>query len=492
MFEAVEQDRKISKKEFEEALTPLRHNLLQAQFALKDTRHSVIIIIDGVVGAGKGEVVHWLNEWLDPRGMDTHAFWESSDEEDARPRYWQFWRRLPARGCIGIHFGSWYARPISLRVHDAISDADFKRKMERVKFFENMLIEDGACIIKLWFHLSKSAQKERLTALDANPKTRRRVLSSDWEHHKLYEKYADASERALKLTDTVRAPWHLIDARDWRYRELTTGQIVLEALRDRLKKKASEPKARNASDAKPDTATRRALSAIDLTQRIGGGDYKEQLAELQNRLNELAWRAHDQKVSCAAVFEGWDAAGKGGAIRRVTRAMDPRLFHLCSFAAPTKEEVAQHYLWRFWKVVPKDGKMTIYDRSWYGRVLVERVEGYAREDEWRRAYDEINEFENQLLDRGILVLKFWLQIDRDEQMDRFKAREKIAHKRHKITDEDWRNREKWDAYEHAVEEMIERTSTKRAPWTLVSANQKKFARIQVLKTFCDQLEKRLK
>ncbi|MFT4588991.1 MAG: polyphosphate:AMP phosphotransferase [Candidatus Binatia bacterium] len=489
MFEAVEQDRKISKKEFEEAQTQLHHDLLQAQFALKDTRHPVIIIIDGVVGAGKGEVVHWLNEWLDPRGMDTHAFWDSSDEEDARPRYWQFWRRLPERGCIGILFGSWYARPISQRVHGEIKDADLERKMKRVKFFENMLIEDGTVIIKLWFHLSKSTQRERLKTLDADPKTRRRVLPSDWEHHKLYEKYSDASERALKLTHTERAPWHLIDATDWRHRELTTGQIVLQAMRDRLK--PATPTKVVAAPKSPDSK-KSVLAGIDLTQRIGGGAYKEKLAEYQSRLNELAWRARDKKVSCAAVFEGWDAAGKGGAIRRVTRSMDPRLFHLYSFAAPTKEELAQHYLWRFWRVAPKDGKMTVYDRSWYGRVLVERVEGFAREDEWRRAYDEINEFENQLVDHGTLVFKFWLQIDRDEQMARFKAREKIAHKRHKITDEDWRNREKWDAYEHAVEEMIERTSTKRAPWTLVAANQKKFARIQVLKTFCDQLEKRLK
>jgi polyphosphate:AMP phosphotransferase len=424
--------------------------------------------------------------------MDTHAFWDSSDEEDARPRYWKFWRRLPARGCIGILFGSWYARPISQRVHDDASDADLQREMERVNLFENMLIEDGACIVKLWFHLSKSAQRGRLTALDANPMTRRRVLPSDWEHHKLYDKYADASERALKLTNTAGAPWHLIDASDWRYRELTTGRIVLQALRDRLKANMPTPEIKTAAVATPGSPTAKRLSAIDLTQRIGGGEYKERLADYQSRLNELAWRARDQNVSCAAVFEGWDAAGKGGAIRRVTRSMDPRLFHLVSFAAPTQEELAQHYLWRFWRVAPKDGKMIIYDRSWYGRVLVERVEGFAREDEWRRAYDEINEFEDQLIDHGTLVLKFWLQIDRDEQMDRFKAREEIAHKRHKITDEDWRNREKWDAYEHAVERMIEQTSTKQAPWTLVAANQKRFARIKVLGAFCEQLEKRLK
>jgi len=192
-----------------------------------------------------------------------------------------------------------------------------------------------------------------------------------------------------------------------------------------------------------------------------------------------------------AVFEGWDAAGKGSAIRRVTQAIDPRLYRLVQIAAPTQEEAAQHYLWRFWRQLRRDGRATFFDRSWYGRVLVERVEHLARPDEWHRAYSEINQFEKQLHDHGCIILKFWIHISADEQIKRFKAREEQPHKRYKITDDDWRNREKWHDYELAVDQMVSRTSTHHAPWTLVSGNDKRYARVQILKTFCKAMREAL-
>ena len=188
------------------------------------------------------------------------------------------------------------------------------------------------------------------------------------------------------------------------------------------------------------------------------------------------------------VFEGNDAAGKGGAIRRVTGALDARSYHSVPVAAPTEEERAQPYMWRFWRQIPRHGRFTIFDRSWYGRVLVERVEGFCSENDWMRAYTEINDFEQQLARQNVAVVKFWLAISKQEQLRRFKAREKIAFKQFKITEEDWRNRKKWDAYEQAVCDMVDRTSTLIAPWTLVEANNKYHARIKVLKTVCQATE----
>ncbi len=228
---------------------------------------------------------------------------------------------------------------------------------------------------------------------------------------------------------------------------------------------------------------------MDLSQTLDREDYKLKLANYQSRLQDLAWQAYRQKRSVVAVFEGWDAAGKGSAIRRVTRAIDPRLYRLIQFAAPTDEERAHHYLWRFWRQLQRDGRSTFFDRSWYGRVLVERVEQFATEDEWQRAYSEINQFEQQLVEHGSIVLKFWIHIGKDEQLRRFKARELEAHKRYKITEDDWRNREKWHDYEVAVDQMVSHTSTRHAPWTLISGNDKPYARIQILKTFCKSMKR---
>jgi len=241
----------------------------------------------------------------------------------------------------------------------------------------------------------------------------------------------------------------------------------------------------------PPTSQQTLLGQVDLDLALERDAYKSKLSKYQLRLQDLIWKAYGQRRSLVAVFEGWDAAGKGSAIRRVTRAMDPRLFHLVQFAAPTDEEKARHYLWRFWRQLERDGRTTIFDRSWYGRVLVERVEGFAGENEWRRAYAEINQFEAELVNHGSIVTKFWLHISPEEQLARFRERETSPHKQHKITEEDWRNRDKWDLYEHAVDDMITRTSTTRAPWNIIAANDKRYARIQILKSICAQLESAL-
>ena len=493
MFEAAELGRRLTKAQYETALAKLRPALLEAHFALRDTAASVVVIVSGADGAGKGEVVHRLNEWLDPRGVDTQAFWQTSDEERDRPHYWRFWRALPARGRVGILFGSWYSEPIIRRVYGKIKASKLDTELDRIAFFEKMLADDGAVIVKLWFHLSQKAQRRRLKDLDSNPKTHWRELPSDWKHLKLYDKFTEVSERALRRTDAGHTPWHLIEAADRRYRELTAGQILLEAIDTRLRQlKQLKPAPALAKPAKPKARPGKGgitiLDHVDLAQRLTDREYAAQLEKWQTRLTRLSWAASEKRVGSVAVFEGWDAAGTGSAIRRVTAALDPRLYRIVPIAAPTDEERAQHYLWRFWRHLPRAGTTTIFDRSWYGRVLVERVEGFAREDEWRRAYLEINDFEEQLAEGGAVVSKFWIHIGKDEQLLRFRQREEIPFKRHKITAEDWRNRDKWDDYQAAINDMVTHTSTEFAPWTLVAGNDKKFARVQIVKTLCKHLE----
>ena len=488
MFEAAELGRTISKEDYEAQLPKLRAGLVNAQFRLRSSQLPVIIIVTGADGAGKGDVVHRLNEWLDPRGIDTQAFWLSSDEEEERPPYWRFWRVLPARGRIGVFFGSWYTQPMVRRLAGKIKRHELDAELDRIAGFERMLVEDGAIIIKLWLHLPAKEQARRFRDVEKNPEKHWRILPTDWHSPKLHSRFRDLSERALRHTDSAAAPWQVIEAGDDRYRDLTVGQRVLAALTAALTRKVKGPASTRARRTQAVAAGVTVLDRVDLSQSLSEGDYERKLEKFQTKLQRLTWAAQEKKLSTVLVFEGWDAAGKGSSIRRVTEAIDPRLFRIIPVASPTDEERAHHYLWRFWRHLPRAGMIRIYDRSWYGRVLVERVEGYAREEEWKRAYREINDFEEQLVEDGMVLGKFWLHISKAEQLRRFKQREEVAFKRYKITPDDWRNRAKWEQYGAAVNEMVRRTSTKSAPWTLVAGNDKKFARIQILKTICRSLE----
>jgi len=502
VFETAELGRKLSKEEYAAELPAIRARLLAAQFALRSTKVPVIVVIAGADGSGKGDTVNRLLEWLDPRGVETNVFGPRTDEERDRPAAWRFWRTLPARGRIGIFFGSWYTEPVLKRTTGKIGGARFEADLARVAFFEESLARDGALLVKCWFHLSKEAQKRRLRKFEKDPETRFKVSRLDWKHFGRYDRFVKVAERALRTTDTADTPWTIVEAADDRWRDLAVGRALVEALEARLasvreaeERKAAGRKAAASSPARKATKPARAaatpagvLSTIDLERTVTEEEYKRELPRLQERLSKLAWEGKKKGVSSVAVFEGSDAAGKGGAIRRVTWALDARLYRVIPVAAPTDEERAHHYLWRFWRHVPPGGTFTIYDRSWYGRVLVERVEGFAKDDEWKRAYLEINDFETQLVESGIALSKLWLHISPEEQLRRFREREQVEWKKHKITDEDWRNRAKWPAYEVAVDEMVARTSTHDAPWTLVAATDKKAARLAVLATLCDRLE----
>jgi len=512
MFEAAELGRTIPKEEYKARIPTLRTELLETQRLLTTARFSVIVVFAGVDGAGKGETVNLLNEWMDPRWIVTRAYGEPSDEEAERPEYWRYWRDLPPKGRIGLFLSSWYSRPVLERVYGRSRTADLDRQLERIAGFERTLTDDGALILKFWMHLGKSAQKKRLRTLERDPVTRWRVTKRQWQHWRMYDKFVAAAERALRRTSTIEAPWTIVEGVDEAYRSLTVARSVRDAIRKALTQgrgerqtvKLAGESGRRArrmttgqSGSQPATAAQTRgsaaaaltiLSSLDMSQAVSKKAFAADLEKYQGRLNLLQRKAKQRGVSTILVFEGSDAAGKGGAIRRITGALDARSYQVIPIAAPTDEERAQHYLWRFWRHLSRAGRLTIFDRSWYGRVLVERVEGFATEREWRRAYSEIDEFEEQLVDHGIVLVKYWVHISQDEQFRRFKEREKARYKQWKLTDEDWRNRAKWADYERAVNDMVERTSTRLAPWTLVEGNDKYFARLKVLKTACSSIK----
>ena len=488
MFEVAELGHKVSKEKFDQRVPPLRTELLEIQQKLLQADFPVFVLISGVDGGGKGEVINTLNEWMDPRYVRTHAFGAASEEERERPGYWRYWMSHPEKGRVGIYVGSWYSEPISRRVSGASHQSEMDAALLHVNELEKELSDDGALIIKCWIHLSEKKQKQRLKALEKNPQTRWRVSKRDHKHLKSFERFVSIAERALRETSTGYAPWLIIDGSDIKYTTLTVGEHLLSRINDQLELRSrGKPVAVKAKeDASKEMSV---LESLDLSMTYTKKEYNKQLEKYQGKLNILAREARKKKVSSILIFEGWDAAGKGGVIRRIIHALDARQYRVIPIAAPTDEEKAHHYLWRFWRHLPRAGQITIYDRSWYGRVLVERVEGFATQAEWMRAYAEINDFEEELTEHGIALAKFWIHIDADEQLRRFKEREKIAYKQFKITEEDYRNRERWADYEVAVNDIVTRTSTEYAPWHLIEGNDKRYARVKALETFCKTLEK---
>lgn len=492
MFESAEIGHKISKSVWKNEIPELREGLLDAQLdLLQSKKFPVIILVAGVDCAGKGETVNILNEWMDPRHIETHALRDLTDEELERPRMYRYWRVLPPKGKIGIFIGTWYSNPLVDNVYGSIKNAELDQQLERIVRFEKMLCNEGALILKFWLHLSQDEQKKRLKSLEKDQKTRWRVTDKDWQHYKMYDKFRQVSERMLRQTSSAESPWTIVEGSDPRYRYLTIGKSVLNALRQRLDAPETPKHEEPVPPILPMIDNLLLLKTLDLKKTIKKENYTDELEKYQGKLNLLTRHPDFKKFSLVIVFEGNDAAGKGGSIRRITQALDARQYRVIPVAAPTEEERAQPYLWRFWRNIPRKGRFAIFDRSWYGRVLVERVEGFCSHVDWMRAYPEINDFEEQLHRKKTLVIKFWLSISQEEQLRRFKEREKISFKRFKITDEDWRNRERWNEYEIAVCDMIDRTSTEIAPWTLVEANDKYYARIKVLKTVCERIENAL-
>jgi polyphosphate:AMP phosphotransferase len=506
VFEAAEVGRKLEKEEYKTQVTVLRAELLDVQQQLLLSPFPVIVLFAGVDAAGKSETASLLNEWMDPHWIVTRGYMDPSAEELERPRLWRYWRDLPPKGRLALFLSAWYSSPIRHRVARRISTPEFDELLDEVAAFERALTDDGAVILKFWMHLGKAAQKKRFKAFEKDPLRRWRVSKDSWRHWRMFDRFVAAADRAIRRTSTDQAPWHIVEGEDERYRSVVVGTVLRDAIRRGLERARAQRAGTTARPARrairgsrgPATTLERieqdfnVLDRLDMDRRLDPEDFDVSLERQQGRLNLLQRKAQDKGISTIVVFEGWDAAGKGGAIRRITGALDARDYQVIPTSAPTDEEKARHYLWRFWRHMSRAGRITIFDRSWYGRVLVERVEGFAAEHEWRRAYSEITHFEEQLVAHGILLVKFWIHITKDEQLRRFRERRQTEHKRWKITDEDWRNRGRWSNYTRAVDEMVARTSTRVAPWTLVEGNDKNFARIKVLKTLADRMERRLR
>lgn len=488
VFDEAEGCGALDKEEFEALEPKLRTELLTLQRRLRNAGFPVLIVIGGVDGAGKGDTANLLHEWMDARYLRARAFGPPTEEEAERPPAWRFWMAMPPKGRVGIFFGSWYTRPIMQRVLGGAKKKQLKTAIKRIRASEKLIVDEGALVIKLWFHLSKKEQKTRLKGLEADPSTRWRVSDTDWHHFERYDAFRKASAEVLEATDTKGARWIVVPGADPRRRAVIVARHLIAALSAHLESfEAPQPKPPGRVEADPETV----FDDVDLSLSVSKKKYNKKLEALQGRLNYLSREARACGLGATFVFEGWDAGGKGGAIRRVTRALDARQYQLIPIAAPSDEEKAQHYLWRFWRHIPRRGNFVIYDRSWYGRVLVERVEGFATKAAWSRAYKEIRDFEKQLTGFGIALAKFWLHISPEEQLRRFKERERIPYKKHKITEEDYRNREKWADYELAAAEMIKRTDKSRAPWHIIPGDSKHYARLAVLEKVCETLEQRL-
>lgn len=482
MFETAETGHRLARTRFERELPALRKALIDAQYDwLTQAPAALVVLVHGMDGAGKGETINTLNAWLDARHIMTWGIGPPSDEEKRRPWFWRFWRRLPPRGKTALFSGSWYSEAFASRGPLPT------RLLDRIRCFEAMLAKENVVVLKFWLHLSKQAQRERFRELERRKATRWRVTRRDWKNHARYDRFKARAAEILRGTDTAHAPWIVVEAADPRYRHVTVARRVLEALNGGLTGLADEPAASLLVSPR-DTLL---LDRLDLGLRLARPDYEKQLERWQNRLARLTREAGFRDLPVVVVFEGPDAAGKGGTIRRITAALDARLYRVIPVAAPSDEERAHPYLWRFWRRVPGRGEVAIFDRSWYGRVLVERVEGFALPEAWLRAYGEINDFEAELTEGGTLIAKYWLAISRAEQHRRLLARQKTGYKKYKLTPEDWRNHARWDDYQQAACDMIEHTSTRHAPWVLVEAEDKYHARVRVLKDLCRRIEKAL-
>jgi polyphosphate:AMP phosphotransferase len=514
MFETAELGQAIPKREYKEREAVLRKELLDAQFRLKQANFPVIVLIHGVDGAGKGETVNTLHEWMDTRLLVTRAYDTPTTEEAERPPFWRYWRDLPPAGRTGFFLKAWYSEPFIQRVYGKTSQEEFDHALSRILAFERTLAASGAVILKFWLHLGKKQQKKAFEALERDPHQAWRVTKTDWKHWKRYDSFVPAAEHLIMRTSTGSAPWEIVEGFDSGFRNLEVGATLLRGIRrgmaeeERKRLAAEEVQFKGKGKRKQDeesangtepevvsislSAKPTVLSTLDMDQTLGKVESKKSVNRLQGKLNLLRREARARGTSMVLLFEGWDAAGKGGAIRRVVRALDARYYQVISVAAPTEDERAHHYLWRFWRHLPRAGRVTVFDRSWYGRVLVERIEGSATEKEWMRSYLEINHFESELASQGIVLKKFWIHITAEEQESRFQARAESPLKSWKLTEEDWRNRDRWEAYERAVNDMVERTSTQLAPWTLIEGNDKRFARVRVLQEVCDALERALK
>jgi len=495
MLETVDLSLKLSKEDYKQWLPRLKEDLRILQQQAREAGLPVIILFEGWDASGKGDSISQLLDRLDPRGFRVHPISAPIQEELYRPFLWRFWTKVPGRGQIAIFDRSWYGRVHVERVDKLCTPEQWHQAYQEINEFERQLVDDGTVIVKFWLHISKKEQKRRFRQCEKDPYMKWKVTKEDWKHHKQYDTYLRVTEEMLERTSTHYAPWTIIEATDRRFRRVKIFKTICEAIQTGLNKNRTRAATHEDIHEQIEVTALKdmpsVLDRVDLSLSLEPAEYRKRLMKGQVRLRELEYECFKHRMPVVIVYEGWDAAGKGGNIKRVTQNLDPRGYSVTPIAAPTGDEKTHHYLWRFWKQLPKAGHIAIFDRSWYGRIMVERIEGFCTEAEWRRAFQEINEFERHLYHFGTVIVKFWLHISKEEQLARFEERKTIDYKSYKLTDEDWRNREKWDAYREAVVDMLQRTSTTYAPWTVVEGNCKLWARVKAVETIIDAIEKGL-
>ena len=485
MFEEMELGQVMEPAAFDAAVEELRVELLELQSELLEQRFPVVVEISGFDRRVNNRVINDLFRWFDARYIRAVGLDPPNEDEAARPRLWRYWRALPPHGRMTFFLDGWTMELASAHALDELDERTFEQELAHNLRFTRTLMDDGAIALRIWLHVSEKRLRKRVRKAEKEPEDAWVVPQRDQALIERYERSTACAERAISATMTERCPWHVIEADDRRFATWSVAVCIRDALRARL---AQRHERGGREEPIIDEPASHILQTVDVTRALDDAAYEERLGAGQKRLHRLSRQCREAGVSSVLAFEGWDAAGKGGAILRLAQGMDAVNYEVVRIGAPTPLERQFHWLWRFWRDLPEFGEMTIWDRTWYGRVLVERVEGFAAVEEWRRAMAEIRDFEEQLVERGIVLQKFWLHIDAAEQLRRFQEREDEAYKQYKITDEDWRNRDRWNHYLAAVDEMVRETSTAGAPWQLIPATDKRLARVLVVEAVADALE----
>ena len=485
MLKEFERKEAEDKKTLNAEIKKIREKLLGQQQLLRDAKLPVLVLIEGWAAAGKGSLIKELISEIDPRFYNVVSPAVLPESEERYPFLYPYATAIPENGKIMFLDSGWMESTVRKYMKHEITKAEYKRRVRSVNEFERQLRDGGYLVLKIFLHIDKDEQFERLEALTERAETEWRVTSEDLWQHREYKRFLEAYDEFMEKTDGC-LPWHILDGGRRKMAVRDAMGLLADMIDEGLNngRYVGEP-----FEEEFPLIDMPALAEVDLSPAIEEEEYKKELKKLQERLSELHNIIYRKKIPVILCYEGWDAAGKGGNIRRVAYPLDPRGFDVQPIASPLPHELNRQYLWRFWTRLPRTGHICIFDRTWYGRVMVERLEGFCSEKDWQRAYNEINEFERQLTDWGAVVIKFWIHIDQETQLARFTERQNTPEKQWKITDEDWRNREKWPQYEVAVDEMLQRTSTKNAPWYIIESNDKKYARIKTLKIIIKALEK---